>query len=99
MIMKSNDILAFAFLFSAFLFGAAQITFAQEKQNDLKLGAELEKDFQVGMAGDQIALVRALQTADKILAVNPKDAETLVWRGAGGLAQAGKAFQSGNFAE
>jgi tetratricopeptide (TPR) repeat protein len=97
--MKSNKILAFAFLFSAFLFGAAQIAFAQDKQNDLKFSAELEKDFQAGTAGDQIALVRALQTADKILAVNPKDAETLVWRGAGWLAQAGKAFQSGNFAE
>ena len=97
--MKLNDILAFAFLFSAFLFGAAQITFAQDKQNDLKFNAELEKDFQAGTAGDQIALVRALQTADKILAANPKDAETLVWRGIGGLAQAGKAFQSGNFAE
>jgi hypothetical protein len=40
-----------------------------------------------------------MQTADKILAVNPKDAETLVWRGAGGLSQAGKAFGSGNFSE
>ena len=97
--MKSNNILAFAFLFSAFLFGTAQITFAQDKQNDLKFSAELAKDFQAGTAGDQIALVRALQTADKILAVNPKDAATLVWRGAGGLSQAGKAFQSGNFSE
>ena len=97
--MKPNNILAFAFLFSAFLFGAAQITFAQDKQNDLKFNAELEKDFQAGAAGDEAALVRALQTADKILAANPKDAETLVWRGAGGLAQAGKAFQSGNFSE
>ncbi len=96
---KANNILAFAFLFSAFLFGASQITFAQDKQNNLKLGAELEKDFQAGAAGDQIALVRALQTADKILAANPKDAETLVWRGAGGLSQAGKELQNGNFAE
>jgi tetratricopeptide (TPR) repeat protein len=97
--MKSNNILAIAFLFSVFLFGVAQITLAQDKQNDLKFNAGLEKDFQAGTTGDQIALVRALQKADKILAANPKDAETLVWRGAGGLAQAGKAFQSGNFAE
>ena len=87
--MKLNNILAFAFLFLAFLFGAAQITFGQDKQNDLKFSAELEKDFQAGAGEDHIALVRALQAADKILAVNPKDAETLVWRGAGGLAQAG----------
>ncbi|HEX8639352.1 MAG TPA: hypothetical protein VF692_14885 [Pyrinomonadaceae bacterium] len=97
--MKSNNILAFAFLFSALLFCAAQITRAQDKQNDLKFNAELERDFQAGAAGDEAALVRALQTADKILAANPKDAETLVWRGAGGLSQAGKAFQSCNFAE
>ena len=97
--MKSNNILAFAFLFSAFLFGAAQITFGQDKQNDLKFSAELEKDFQAGTAGDQIALVRALQRADKILAANPKDAETLVRRGAVGLSQAGKELQDGNFAE
>jgi hypothetical protein len=97
--MKLNNILAFAFLFSAFLVGAAQITFAQDKQNDLKFSAELAKDFQVGAAGDQTALARALQTADKILAANPRDAETLVWRGAGGLSQAGRAFQDGNFAE
>jgi hypothetical protein len=97
--MKLNNILAFAFLFSVFLFGVAQINFAQDKQNDLKFNAELEKDFQAGTAGDQIALVRALQAADKILAAHPKDAVTLVWRGAGGLALAGKSFQSGNFAE
>ena len=97
--MKPKNILAFAFLFSAFLFGAAQITSAQDKQNNLKLTAELEKDFQAGTAGDEAALVRSLETADKNLAANPKDAETLVWRGAGGLAQAGKELQDGNFAE
>jgi len=42
--MKLNNILAFAFLFSAFLFGTAQITFAQNKQNDLKFKAEMDKD-------------------------------------------------------
>jgi hypothetical protein len=43
--MKSNNILAFAFLFSAFLFGAAQITFAQDKQNDLKFKRRAGKRF------------------------------------------------------
>lgn len=97
--MKSNNIFAFAFLFSAFLFGAPQITRAQDKQKDLKLSAEMEKDFQAGATGDAVALSRALETADKILVANPKDAETLVWRGAGGLAQAGKELQDGNFTE
>jgi hypothetical protein len=41
----------------------------------------------------------AMAKAEKILAANPKDSQTLVWAGAATLAQSGQAFMSGNFAE
>lgn len=97
--MNLNNTVSSTILVLAFFFGATQIAVAQEKQPALKFDADLEKDFLAGASGDEAALARAMQTADKILAVNPKDAETLVWRGAVGLSQAGKAFGSGNFSE
>jgi tetratricopeptide (TPR) repeat protein len=97
--MHLNNTASFIILVLAFFFGATQIAVAQDKQPALKFNADLEKEFIAGANGDEAALARAIQTADKILAANPKDAQTLVWRGAVGLPQAGKAFGSGNFSE
>ena len=97
--MNLKSTASLTILVLAFFFGAAHIAVAQEKQLALKFDANLEKDFIAGASGDEAALTRAMQTADKILAENPKDAQTLVWRGAVGLPQAGKAFRSGNFSE
>ncbi len=97
--MNLKKLFALLTLITVFSLGISENIFAQEKQSAPKFNAELEKDFQKGSAGDEAALARAVKAADEILAINPKNAETLLWCGATGLSQAGKAFQSGNFAE
>ena len=97
--MNLKILYALLILVTTLSFGASENVFAQEKQSAKKFNAELENDFQKGAAGDEAALARAVKASEEILAVNPKDARTLVWRGAVGLSQAGKAFRSGNFAE
>lgn len=73
---------------------------AQQTQPEvLKFDEALQTDFAKAMSGDAAALARATERADKILASNPTDAETLAWRGSANAAGAGKAFQSGNFQE
>lgn len=97
--MNLKNLFALLTLIAALSCGVSENAFAQEKQSAPKFNAELETDFQKGLGGDEAALARAVKAADEILAINPKNAETLVWRGVAGLSQAGKAFQSGNFAE
>jgi tetratricopeptide (TPR) repeat protein len=57
----------------------------------------LRDEFAVGMTGDDAAFDRAMKRCEAALATNPKDAEALVWHGAGTLVLAGRAFMSGNF--
>jgi hypothetical protein len=56
-------------------------------------------EFAAGMRGDEAAFDRAMKRAEAVLAKDPKNAEALVWHGAGTLALAGRAFMSGNFQE
>ncbi len=85
-----------ATLFAIILFGST-LVFAQT--DTPKFDDALMADFSNGMQGDSASYERAMAKANKILAANPKDSQTLVWAGSATLAQSGQAFMSGNFAE
>ncbi len=85
-----------ATLFAIILFATAS-TFAQTETP--KFDADLMAEFTKGMQGDSASYESAMTKATKILAANPKDAQTLVWAGSATLAQSGQAFMTGNFAE
>jgi hypothetical protein len=85
-----------ATLFAIILFGSSSI-FAQTETP--KFDNDLMTEFSKGMSGDSASYDRAMAKAEKILAANPKDSQTLVWAGAATLAQSGQAFMSGNFAD
>jgi tetratricopeptide (TPR) repeat protein len=53
-------------------------------------------DFFAGFAGDGARLTHGLETCERALAENPKNAEALVWHGSGLAYQAGMAFQKGD---
>ncbi len=85
-----------ATLFAIILFATAT-TFAQTETP--KFDNDLMTEFTKGMQGDSESYERAMAKADKILAANPKDSQTMVWTGSATLAQSGQAFMTGNFAE
>ncbi len=53
----------------------------------------VRNDIFAGMAGDTVAMNRALDKIEATLAVDPKHAEAIVWRGAAIFFQSGQAFQ------
>ncbi len=85
-----------AALLAVIFYGAACVS---AQTADLKFDNDLITDFYKGMGGDEPSLERAITKAAKILAANPKDAQALVWTGSVNLAQSGKVFMAGNFAE
>jgi tetratricopeptide (TPR) repeat protein len=90
MIQRFNSTVFRMALALAFSFGALAVT-AQERP--------LSDEFVAGMNGDDAAFDRAMKRGEAALASNPKNAEALVWHGAGTLVLAGRAFMSGNFQE
>ncbi|MCU0239800.1 MAG: hypothetical protein MUC29_10185 [Pyrinomonadaceae bacterium] len=82
-------------LLFAIICTVSNITFAQSETP--KFDAELMSNFSKGMGGDSAAMELAVAKAEKILAVNPKDARILVWFGTANLAQSGKVFMSGDY--
>ena len=52
-------------------------------------------DFFAGVAGDETRLGKAIDRCERILEVNPKHPEALVWHGAALMVRAGQAFQKG----
>ncbi len=63
---------------------------AETERFDFKVRA----DFFDGLRGDPAALDRAMAVCDAALAKNPKDAEAMVWHGAGLMARSSFAFRS-----
>lgn len=55
-------------------------------------------DFFAGIAGDAVAMQRAMRLIEEALAKTPQHAEALVWRGSGLVGQANQAFQKGDAA-
>jgi hypothetical protein len=53
-------------------------------------------DFFAGFGGDADRLARGMATCERALAVNPRDAEAMVWHGSGLMYQAGAAFATGD---
>jgi len=60
---------------------------------------KVREDFFAGLDGDREAFDRAMRIIADALAVQPDDAQALVWRGDGRLYQAGLAFRRGATAE
>lgn len=83
-------------LFAVMLFGSTAI-FAQNET--AKFDNDLMTEFSKALQGDSASYESAMAKAEKILAANPKDSQTLVWAGSATLAQSGQAFMAGNFAE
>jgi len=65
---------------------------AQETRFDMKV----RNDFFAGFAGDKEALARGMKACEDALAVDPKNAEAMVWHGSGTLSQATQEFQGGD---
>jgi hypothetical protein len=57
---------------------------------------KVREDFFAGFAGNQAALERGMKVTGEALAANPKNAEAMVWHGAGLIFSSGQAFQSGD---
>ena len=55
----------------------------------------VRNDFFAGLAGNQEAFKRAMDTTERVLAENPNHPEALVWHGMGVLMVAGQEFQKG----
>lgn len=56
----------------------------------------VRQDFFDGMRGDAAAFARAMNLCETTLAKNPRDAQAMVWHGAGVLVRAGQAFRAGD---
>ena len=52
--------------------------------------------FFAGFAGDAASLEKGMKICEDILTTDPKNAEALVWHGAGVLFESGRAFRSGD---
>jgi len=65
---------------------------AQAQRFDLVV----RNDFFAGFGGDPARLQKAMDTCERALADNPKNAEALVWHGSGLAFQGGMAFQKGD---
>jgi len=51
-------------------------------------------DFFAGFGGDAARLARGMDTCERVLSDNPRDAEAMVWHGSGLIFEAGSAFAS-----
>jgi hypothetical protein len=58
--------------------------------------SKLSGEFLAGFGGDAKSLDSAMKHADEALAGNSKDADAMVWHGAGVFFRAGQAFQAGD---
>jgi tetratricopeptide (TPR) repeat protein len=72
---------------------------AQTPAAEVRFDIKVREDFFAGLAGDAERLARGMKICETVLASNPKDADALVWHGAGIYFQAGQAFRSGNQAK
>jgi tetratricopeptide (TPR) repeat protein len=60
---------------------------------------QVRNDFFAGFTGDQEALLRAMKICEEALAKDAKNAEALVWHGAGTFFESGQSFQAGDMAK
>src|SRR5437867_4117117 len=73
--------------------GAAAVAVLMAQQRfDLKV----REDFFAGFAGNRAALDRGMKNCEEALSSDPKNAEALVWHGAGLFFLSGQSFQKGD---
>lgn len=80
----------------AFIAGFLTTLRSANAQQPERFDNKVRDFFFAGFAGDQDALARAMKISEAVLASDPKQAEALVWHGAGTAFQGGQAFQNGN---
>jgi hypothetical protein len=80
----------------AFIVGFLSTLRSAPAQETARFDMKVRESFFTGFGGDKDALTRAMKAAEEALAANPKNAEALVWHGAGITFQAGQEFTSGN---
>jgi tetratricopeptide (TPR) repeat protein len=73
------------------LAAAASLVLAQER-----FDYQVRDYFFAGFAGDAASLEKGMKICEDSLAANPKNAEALVWHGAGLFYESGQAFQKGD---
>jgi len=73
------------------LIGGASLMLAQER-----FDYKVRNDFFAGFAGDGSSLEKGMKICEDSLAADPKNAEALVWHGAGLFYESGQAFQKGD---
>lgn len=80
---------------------ALSLSGGAEKKPDApaRFGLAVREDIFAGMGGDEKAMKRGLKKCDDALAKSPKNAEALVWRGAGRTFQAGQLFRKNEVTE
>src|ERR1700676_2400836 len=61
------------------------------------LDTAVRNDFLSGFAGDRDALARGMKKCEEVLAANPKDAEAMVWHGAGVFVASREAAQNKDY--
>ncbi|MCX6624110.1 MAG: hypothetical protein NTY38_24210, partial [Acidobacteria bacterium] len=88
--MKVSTVFAIAAA-ASFSFGFLTTLHSAERFDN-----RIRSDFFRGLQGDPAALQRGLEACEKILALNPKAAEALVWHGSGTFFLAGQAFRDGD---
>jgi hypothetical protein len=62
----------------------------------VRFDEQVRQDFFDGARGDAPALARAIKACDDALAVNPRNAEALVWHGAAVVVQSSQKFRAGD---
>ena len=77
---------------SLLLAGCVFVAAAVAERFDMKV----RNDFFAGFAGNSEALARGMKTCEEALAADPKNAQALVWHGAGLFFESGQAFQKGD---
>lgn len=68
-------------------------------QQEQRFDMQVREDFFAGFAGDAEALARGMKRCEEELAKDPKNAEALVWHGAGLRYSSKKEFIAGDFAK
>jgi tetratricopeptide (TPR) repeat protein len=76
------------------LLAAGILTSALSSQD--RFDYKVRNYFFTGFSGDAASLEKGMKICDDILASDPKQAEALVWHGAGLFFQSGQAFQKGD---
>jgi hypothetical protein len=70
---------------------------APDPQQSDRFDYLVRADYFRGIAGDQAAFDRAMKTCEDALAKDPRNAQAMVWHGAGVLFLGGQAFRRGDF--